>query len=374
LLADGPSLQAALKLIGPIASLIVDHLSIISDSVGRAEDVSRQLTGVFATRSFARNRLSQAPPTKHAIVDIDLEDSSYLADLRLWLVLRPKCGKAIFVVEHGVRLQAVQAFAVGATDLVERPADRKRLLTAFFGDIGSLAGDPAVFSAGISDGISAGIGALQSIFAAAVSGTPVDLNIVRSAGETVVSQIDAEGLVRWIDAVRQHHSLTYQHCLLVTGVAVAFGRHLGFSSEDKQKLAFAGLLHDIGKAGVPVAILEKPSPLVGEEVAAMRQHPVLGFEALRRVRGLDPDMLDMVVHHHEYLDGSGYPHGLEGHELSDLVRMMTIADVYGALIERRAYKAPLSSEAAYQVLEDMGPRLDADFVREFRPFARAWVK
>ena len=237
----------------------MDQLSIISDSIGRAEDVSRQLTGVFATQSLMRDRLSHAPPTKHAIVDIDLEDSSHLVDLRLWLDFRPKCGKAIFVVEHGVRLQAVQAFAIGATDLVERPIDRKTLLTALFGDIGSLAGDPAAFSAGISDGISAGIVALQSIFAAAVLGTPVDLNMVQSAGETVVSHIETEGLVRWIDVVRQHHSLTYQHCLLVTGVAVAFGRHLGFSSEDKQKLAFAGLLHDIGKAGVPVA--DRPSQI-----------------------------------------------------------------------------------------------------------------
>jgi HD-GYP domain-containing protein (c-di-GMP phosphodiesterase class II) len=81
----------------------------------------------------------------------------------------------------------------------------------------------------------------------------------------------------------------------------------------------------------------------------------------------------MVVHHHEYLDGSGYPHGLGASELSDLVRMMTIADVFGALIERRAYKAPSSCEAAYQVLERMGPKLDADLVREFRPFARTRV-
>jgi len=81
----------------------------------------------------------------------------------------------------------------------------------------------------------------------------------------------------------------------------------------------------------------------------------------------------MVVHHHEYLDGSGYPHGLAGGELSDLVRLVTIADVFGALIERRAYKAPLSSEAAYQVLEGMGSKLDTDLVREFRPFAKARV-
>ncbi len=354
-------------------SWIVDRISVISDSVDRAEDISRQLTGVFATQSFVFDGLSRAMPAKYTIVDIDLEDSSRLLDLRPWLELRPSHGKAIFVVEHGVRLQAVQAFALGATDLVDRPADRKSLLAALLGDIGVLAEDPATLSIGNSDGISAGVGALQSIFASAVSGIPVDLNMVQSAGETVVAHIEAEGLARWIDVVRLHHSLTYQHCLLVTGVAVTFGRQLGFSSADKRRLAFAGLLHDIGKAGVPVALLEKPNPLEGEEIAAMRQHALLGFEALRGVPGLDPDMLDMVVHHHEYLDGSGYPHGLAGSELSDLVRLMTIADVFGALIERRAYKAPLSSESAYRVLESMGPKLDTDLVRAFRPFARARV-
>jgi putative nucleotidyltransferase with HDIG domain len=351
----------------------VDRISVISDSVDRAEEISRQLAGVFATQSFARDGLSGAAPAKYTIVDIDLEDSSRLLDLKLWLELRPRHGKAVFVVGHGVRLQAVQAYAIGATDLVDRPADRKSLLAALLGDIGVLAGDPAELPIGNSDGISAGVGALQRIFASAVSGVPVDLNMVESAGETVVSHIEAEGLARWIDVVRHHHSLTYQHCLLVTGVAVTFGRQLGFSNADKRRLAFAGLLHDIGKARIPVALLEKPSPLEGEEIAAMRQHALLGLEALQGVPGLDPDMLDMVVHHHEYLDGSGYPHGLAGSELSDLVRLITIADVFGALIERRAYKAPLSSEAAYQILENMGPKLDTDLVREFRPFARARV-
>jgi HD-GYP domain-containing protein (c-di-GMP phosphodiesterase class II) len=262
--------------------MTVQRLSIISESVERAEDLGRQLAGVFATQSIARDGLAHAAPTKFIVVDIDLEDSSYLPDLRLWLELRPKYGKAIFAVEPGIRRQVAQAFAIGATDLVDRPIDRRALLATLFGDIGSLAGDPAALSIGNSDGISAGIGALQGIFVSAVSGTPVDLNMVQSAGETVVSHIEADGLVRWIDIVRQHHSLTYQHCLLVTGVAVAFGRHLGFSSEDKQKLAFAGLLHDIGKAGIPVALLEKPRPLEGEEVAVMRQHPLLGFEDLIR--------------------------------------------------------------------------------------------
>jgi HD-GYP domain-containing protein (c-di-GMP phosphodiesterase class II) len=102
----------------------------------------------------------------------------------------------------------------------------------------------------------------------------------------------------------------------------------------------------------------------------MRDHPQLGVEALASVPGLPADMLDMVLHHHEYLDGSGYPHGLQAGEIADLVRMVTIADVFGALVERRAYKAPLSSEAAYEVLLDMGPKLDKDLVREFRAVAR----
>lgn len=351
----------------------MDQISIISDTQCRAEDIARHLAGMFATQSFARRNLAQAKPAKYTIVDIDLEDSSDFPDLRRWLELRPKAGTAIFAVEPGVRRQVLQAYALGATDFVERPLNNQALLTALFGDIGSLAGDPSARSVGNSDGVSAGIGALQNIFTSVTSGTAVDLKTIHAAGDTVVSHIEAEGLVRWIDTVRQHHSQTYQHCLLVTGVGVAFGQHLGFCSGDRQKLAFGGLLHDIGKAGVPVAILEKPSALTDEEMAVMKQHPLLGFEALRAMSGIHPDMLDVVLHHHEYLDGSGYPHGLAASELSDIVRMMTIADVFGALIERRAYKPPFSCEAAYQVLENMGCKLDTDLVREFRPFARLQI-
>ena len=102
----------------------------------------------------------------------------------------------------------------------------------------------------------------------------------------------------------------------------------------------------------------------------MKKHPQFGFDALGTVQGLPAEMLDMVVHHHEYLDGSGYPHGLHASEISDLVRIITIADVFGALIERRSYRPPFSGSAAFQVLLDMGPKLDKDLVREFRPVAQ----
>jgi putative nucleotidyltransferase with HDIG domain len=207
---------------------------------------------------------------------------------------------------------------------------------------------------------------LQGIFSSASQDQPVDAALISSAGEAVVGEIESQGLASWIDTVRKHHSQTYQHCLIVTGVAVGFGQHIGVSRADRQRLSFAGMLHDLGKAKIPLAILEKPGALDKDELVLMRQHPQLGIDALGPDCGLEPAMIDMVLHHHELLDGSGYPHGIAGKEISDLVRIMTISDIFGALIERRSYKPPLSTDTAYQILLDMGPKLDTDLVREFR--------
>ena len=177
------------------------------------------------------------------------------------------------------------------------------------------------------------------------------------------------GLDSWVETVRKHHSQTYQHCLVVTGLATAFGQMIGASSVDRRRLSVAGMLHDIGKARIPVAILEKPGPLDDAEKELIKQHPRYGFDALKDVTSLPDEMRDMVLHHHEYLDGSGYPHGLKGGEISDLVRIMTIADIFGALVERRAYRPPLRGEAAYKILLDMGGKLDKDLVREFQAVA-----
>jgi putative nucleotidyltransferase with HDIG domain len=346
----------------------MDRVAIVSDCAERADTLSRRLAGIFETSCTPRGQLSNAPSARYAIIDIDLHDGSNLADLRTWLSRRPKNAKAIFAVDHGVRHESVQAFAIGATDVIERPLDRRKLLSKLLGDFGSLADDPAAARAGRPTGVAAGVGALRGIFDSVVGGTPIELEAVEASGAALVTDIDQQGFGRWIDLVRTHHSQTYQHCLLVTGVAAGFGRHLGCSSADRQKLALAGLLHDLGKAAIPVSILEKPAPLNEAEMATMRRHPQLGFDALKDTAGVNRDMLDIVLHHHEYLDGSGYPHGLHASEIPDLVRLMTISDIYGALIERRPYHAPLSREAALTTLEEMGPKLDRDLLREFKSF------
>src|SRR4029077_11116903 len=117
---------------------------------------------------------------------------------------------------------------------------------------------------------------LRGIFAAACTGAVPDQGAIQSAGDAVVGQLEAQGLAAWIDTVRAHHSQTYQHCLLVTGLAVAFGQQLGVSRADRQRLSFAGMLHDIGKARIPLAILEKPGRL-DAEMAVIRKHPQYGL-------------------------------------------------------------------------------------------------
>jgi HD-GYP domain-containing protein (c-di-GMP phosphodiesterase class II) len=344
----------------------MNRLSIIADSAERARAIDRQIGGLFETRAYPRASLTRVEPTKFTVIDIDLTNGSHLPDLRQWLTGRPSDGKAIFAVKPGSMHQAMQALAIGATDVLEHPLGRKILLKTLLGDLDAMAGNPLPSPLSDSAGITSAVAALRSIFAAVVSGDPIQTKSVQAASAALVSSVESLGLARWIDVVRTHHSQTYQHCLLVTGVAVGFGCHLHFSSTDREKLAFAGLLHDLGKAAIPVAILEKPGPLNRGEISIMRNHPRLGFDWLQKTPGIDPAILDVVLHHHEYLDGSGYPEGLSGTQLSDLVRLVTIADIYGALIERRSYRGPMSGQAAYEVIEKMGPKLDADLVREFR--------
>jgi putative nucleotidyltransferase with HDIG domain len=343
----------------------MNQLSIFCDSPVCSEDIRSQLAGLFNVRLYRIDKIDHAHPDQYTIFDVRLNEDAHLQHLKDWLKQRPKDGKAIFVTDKTSHLETVRARALGATDIVHRPLDRRMLLSKLWGEFESLADAQWDFSAQKSEGVVAAYGALQDIFASACLGSSLNPTLINEASQPLIRQIEKEGLAAWIDTVRKHHSQTYQHSLLVTGTAVAFGQHLGLTHADRERLSFAGMLHDIGKARIPLAILEKPGPLDEGEAAIMRQHPQFGLDALQSASGIHPEMADVVVHHHEYLDGTGYPHGLRGNQISDLVRMITISDVFAALIDRRSYKPTLSSADAYQVLLDTGPKLDKDLVRAF---------
>jgi putative nucleotidyltransferase with HDIG domain len=351
------------------------HEVVVCSEWGRGwDDIRHALERDFEIRALGFREAVAAGLPLYAIFDLSLRDETRLPLLKSLLADKPRGGKVVFVVERGSHLEVIRANAIGATKVVHRPIVREDLIISLLGELGALhreAGD-GLFEAKPS--VAAGVDALQSVFSSVCAGTEFDAKSVDEASQQIVQDIGAQGLDDWVETVRKHHSQTYQHCLLVTGVAVAFGRHLGFSQADQTRLSVAGMLHDLGKAKIPLAILEKAGPLDHDELAVMRQHPQFGADVLAESGDLRPEMLDIVLHHHEYLDGSGYPHGLKGRKIGDLVRLMTISDIFGALLERRSYKPPMSSADAYQVLLDMGPKLDVDMVREFAAIAQSHAR
>ncbi len=347
------------------------RLLVVGDAPERAREWARCSAALFHAEFKLLPAALETTPEQQTLIDIRLDDFSKLLALKNWVSGKPDNAKIVVAVDKGSRQQEARAHTLGATAIIHRPVLPEMLLRKIREDDGAkLAALGAVADGTLTPRIAAAANSLQDMLSAACTGTVIEPGALQAASDAVIDELASEGLSSWIETVRTHHSQTYQHSLLVTGVAVAFGEHIGVSRKDRQRLSIAGMLHDIGKARIPLAILEKPGPLDEAEMAVMRKHPEYGLEALGDSSGLPAEMLDIIVHHHELLDGSGYPHGLKGSEICDLVRIMTISDIFGALIERRCYKPPFSSEAAYQILLDMGPRLDRDLVRAFKFVSR----
>lgn len=341
---------------------MLSPLFVVCDSTRRRSEIRQEIGAYFELIFLELEQLKQSPDRGSSILfDLDLQNGDRLPEIKRALRDRSRRTRALFVTERGCHSAKIQAYALGATEIVHRPLDPVALSRRMKQGLDHALGDDPIKRFPC---VKAAIDALDNIFAAALKGDALDVTAVTSTGQFVVEHIEEHGLHAWIETVRKHHSQTYQHCLLVTGVAAAFGQRLGCSQADRHKLAFAAMMHDIGKARIPVAILEKPVALNDSELTVLRKHPELGLDALKSTP-LDPDILDVVLHHHEYLDGSGYPHGLSGAEISDIVRIATICDIFGALLERRPYKAPISGELAHNMLVDMGGKLDQDLVRAF---------
>jgi putative nucleotidyltransferase with HDIG domain len=169
--------------------------------------------------------------------------------------------------------------------------------------------------------------------------------------------------------VRRHHEGTYQHCLLVTGIAIDFGLSLGVPKSDLERLYSAAMFHDVGKATIPLAILDKTGRLAPQERAIIETHPGAGYDALKKNNSVSAEVLDAVRHHHEFLDGSGYPDGLCGESIRDIVRMLTISDIFAALIEQRSYRQPMSRPQAYEILRGMTGKLEKPLLNAFKEVA-----
>lgn len=284
------------------------------------------------------------------VFDVDLRDFGNIRKLKTALKRRGG-GCRIFLVDTGNRVTSVHANVLGANRLLPNKAtvpEMHAALDTFFG----ITTDPAKDEA-ILESINTGVQALDSSFQAMAQNVQLDHAAVINACEQIAGAVCHMGGCEWMMAVRSHHEGTFQHCMLVTGVVAAFATKTGMPQEEIIRMTMAGLLHDIGKAAVPVAILDKPGALTLREMDQVRLHPLAGYNYLVDNSNVDAEILAAVRGHHEYLNGSGYPDNLVAEDIIEMTRIVTVADVYAALVERRSYKEPKSHADAITILRSM---------------------
>lgn len=208
---------------------------------------------------------------------------------------------------------------------------------------------------------------VSELFDSAALGAGLQRADVERGTDLVLAAVSEAGITAWLAEVWRHDVGVYQHTLGVAGHAASFGAQIGLGRVDLGRVVRAALLHDIGKCRIPGEILNKPGHLDPEELRLMQRHPVIGADLLRAQGTFEDEVIDVVLHHHERLDGSGYPDRLSGRAISDLVRIVAICDVFSALTERRAYRNPASPAEALAIMTDGVGHLDPDLLRVFAP-------
>ena len=339
------------------------RLAAVGSLIGEKLSTSSELLG----KASLRGRNAQA-----VVVAADLGNVSNISAIKNLSDDLSHISKRVFLIDQKSRLAIVQAYALGATSVLTNPVTAPKLMRELLTPGMSVGGLPAAET--VLDGeraAEAGAACIAAMFAAIVNGTPVNLEAAQNVGREITVSIAEHGLGDWLATVRQHHEGTFQHCLLVTGVAVDFGLHLGLAAPDVDRLSAAAMFHDIGKARIPLAVLDKPGRLDADERAVIETHAGIGYEVLKAQKGVAPEILDAVRHHHEYLDGSGYPNKLGASDIGDLVRMLTISDIFAALIKYRSYKPVMPREQAYEILSKMSAKgkLEVPLVKAFREVA-----
>ncbi|HEV3499525.1 MAG TPA: HD domain-containing phosphohydrolase [Bradyrhizobium sp.] len=342
---------------------------VIADTANKLSTLRAMLQGQHAvTSELLSGTISQCSEVDAVVVAADLRSIENIATLKEAFGKLTHIRKRIFLVDQNVHLYVVQAHALGATRVLGAPVDQANLL-AQLADSNPCETGSSDASHGAREAATAGAITIGSMFSAVLSGKPIDVRGARGAGSRIADNIAEDGLSSWLETVRRHHEGTYQHCLLVTGIAIDFGLSLGLAKRDIERLYSAAIFHDIGKAKIPLTILDKPGHLDAEERALIETHPAAGWEVLKGSAGISPEILDAVRHHHEYLDGSGYPDALCDTSISDIVRILTISDIFSALIEHRHYKPTMPREQAYEIIRGMRGKLEMPLVAAFRDVA-----
>jgi len=204
---------------------------------------------------------------------------------------------------------------------------------------------------------------LETVF----SDKTVDLAPIENVADEIVESLSNNSdALQSLSALRSKDAYLLEHSLNVGVLLASFGRYLGWDKKRLAQLVVGGIVHDIGKTQVDLAVLNKPGKLEASEFEHMKLHQVFSIELLNEISDLSLSSREVSTMHHEKLDGKGYPLGLKGEQISEIGRMSSIVDIYDALTASRCYKKAMSPAAAIKIMMGLsGFHLDSDLLKAF---------
>lgn len=208
--------------------------------------------------------------------------------------------------------------------------------------------------------------ALSSMFAEARMGNALDTEKCLPLVDEIASSVWRNpGAFVSLARLKTHDDYTYMHSMAVCALMIALGRQLGLDEAQAREIGLAGMLHDMGKAAMPLEVLNKPGKLTDAEYEIMKGHPRAGAEMLAEGKAVGEITLDVCLHHHERPDGKGYPDGLCGDVLTRVARMGAVCDVYDAITSNRPYKSGWDPAESIAKMASWQGQFDADIFQAF---------
>jgi len=344
---------------------VVDPSPSHQESLRAALDKHFDIT-FFKDSSYALDKFYQTPPNV-AIIDDSAPkvDGQKLAEL---IFTDPQLMK-IPVIMTG-KYVPINAHNVGsgkARNYLQWPFKKIQI----FEELSSVINDAAVTEWEVlpevhKQALTMTVTEYQDIADAISKGEPIQYDTAKESCAPLLEAISSGGAQDLLKSVQSHHNYTYVHSLRVATLLTMFGHGIGMRGDNLSIMATGGLLHDVGKMVTPENILSKPGKLDDDEWPIMQGHVLHSRDLLQAGSDITKGARIIAEQHHEKIDGSGYPLGLKGKEMSELARMSSICDIFGALTDSRSYKPAFSAEKSFAILADMGPSIDQGLLKVFK--------
>ncbi len=322
---------------------------------------------VFDGETEISERLSTAVPTAMIVDEVlpPMGGAGFVAKVRN--KQETKALPVVFTAESKNAEMIAEATSYDGVFLVERPFKRATFIEALSSSVNASVEakwddvEPTQKAA-----LKNTLSSFNAIADLIQEGEPIPYDSVRDSCTPLIEAVQNNNFKDMLAGVSDHDNYTYVHSLRVATFLSLFGNVLGIRGDDLMVLSTGGLLHDVGKMHIPHEVLNKPGKLTEDEFVVMKSHVNCTVDFLEETSELPKGVLIVAGQHHEKLDGTGYPYGLEGGKLNELARMASIIDIFSAITDRRVYKEPVPPEQALKIMENMKDQLDQNFLAVFR--------